>query len=416
MLAHGRKLMTTDRTAIRRRLAVRGTAHRPPWGGRNSRHPIILAPRPSSVAGALAATVAVGVGVALARAERGRRGARRRRDADRQFALLPHELPVDGLKRMALTQLDMAIELLGGRGGAPPDEKAVHETRKALKRLRALVRLLRGHLGEPAFARENTALRDAGRRLAGARDAQVLLATLEALLERHPRRLGRRRGLVRLRNALEAERDAATARLRRDESTRAEVLEELRAIRRRVPAWPLGGSGGIEALESDLARLYRQGRKRYRRAAAGKGDRGRALHEWRKRVKDLRHAAEMLDRRVPSERSRRHGSRRHGGGKRRAEARRIRRLARRAAALGEMLGEEHDLAVLGERVRARRGGHGEARLSGRNRKALLRMIRRRRRKLRAKALGEGARLYRRRPRRFVRRVRRAYERARVNPR
>ena len=49
----------------------------------------------------------------------------------------------------------------------------MHETRKALKRLRALVRLLREELGEQAFERENAALRDVARRLAGARDAEV---------------------------------------------------------------------------------------------------------------------------------------------------------------------------------------------------------------------------------------------------
>jgi CHAD domain-containing protein len=412
--------MTTDRTAIRRRLAVRGTAHRPPWGGRKSGHHNILAPRGSSVAGALAATVAVGVGVALARAERERRAARQRRRAERQFALLPREPPVEGLRRMALGQLDTAIELLDRRGASPPDEKAVHETRKALKRLRALVRMLRRQLGEPAFARESAALRDAGRRLARTRDTEVLVATLDALLKRHPRRLGRRRGLARLREALVAEREAAAARALGDVAMRAEVLDELRAIRRRVSGWPLGGHGDIDALEKGLARIYRQGRKRYRRAASGKGNRGRALHEWRKRVKDLRYAAEMLDLRVPSERLvAGHGSRRHGRGRRHAEARLVRRLARRADGLGEMLGEEHDLALLADRIRAqggRGGGGGQARLSRRNRKVLLTLIARRRRKLRAQTLGEGARLYRRGPKKFVRRVRRAYRRARVSRR
>ncbi|HMH48545.1 MAG TPA: CHAD domain-containing protein, partial [Solirubrobacteraceae bacterium] len=315
-------------------------------------------------------------------------------------------------------QLDMAIELLDGRGGAAPEEQAVHETRKALKRLRALVGMLRPQLGEPAFARESAALRDAGRRLAGARDAQVMVATLDALLKRQPRRLRRRGGLVGLRESLVAEREQAAARALGDVVMRAEVLDELRAIRRRVSGWPLAGPDDVEALEAGLARIYRQGRRRYRKAASGKGNRGRALHEWRKRVKDLRYAAEMLDLRVPSERSGagRHGPRRRGRGGRPAEARLVRRLARRADKLAEMLGEEHDLALLTERIRAKgaRGGHG--RLSRRNRKTLLKLIARRRRKLRAQTLGEGARLYRRRPKRFVRRVRRAYERARFSRR
>ena len=55
---------------------------------------------------------------------------------------------------------------------------------------------------------------------------------------------------------------------------------------------------------------------------------------WRKRVKELRYAAETLDR----------------GGKR---CKPVRRVARRADRLGEMLGEEHDLALLEARVRER---------------------------------------------------------------
>src|ERR1700680_55626 len=107
-------MMTTDRTAIGRRFAVRRTAHRPPRGGRKSRHASIVAP----LAATLAATVAVGVGVALAKAERERRSARARRARDRQFALLPGERLADGVRRMALGQLDPAIEHAPGLRGA----------------------------------------------------------------------------------------------------------------------------------------------------------------------------------------------------------------------------------------------------------------------------------------------------------
>ncbi|HLL92518.1 MAG TPA: CHAD domain-containing protein, partial [Solirubrobacteraceae bacterium] len=153
----------------------------------------------------------VGVGAALAKAERERRCARLRR-RDRQLGLRAGEPLGAAMQRMALAQADLAIELLGGgqsangtHHAAAPDENAVHETRKALKRLRALVALLAGELGEQAVARENRALRDVGRSLAGARDAEVMLGTLDALIERHPRKLARRGGVRRLRARLAAE-------------------------------------------------------------------------------------------------------------------------------------------------------------------------------------------------------------------
>ncbi|HZL47464.1 MAG TPA: CHAD domain-containing protein [Solirubrobacteraceae bacterium] len=334
--------------------------------------------------------MAVGVGVVLAQAERTRRLAKAQRARERRFAQLPGEPLGEGLRRMALGQLDLAIEQLAGEekgNGAMPDARAIHETRKALKRLRALLRLLREELGEQRFAREYGILRDAARRLAGARDAEVMVGTLDALLERHPRALGRRRTLIELRKRLVAERAAAARRTLGDETTRAEVLGELRGLRGRASSWRLGERPGIAIVESDLRRVYRQGRRRHRRAARSslaRRKRGRALHEWRKRVKDLRYAAEMLG---------------------------LRPLARRADTLAEILGEEHDLALLAALLPAPGRAPFKGKRGKQARRALLQRIARRRRRLRKRALREGERLYRCKPKRFARRVRRAHARA-----
>ncbi len=386
MLAQSGEPMTTNRTAIRRRLAIRGTAYRPPWGGRKAAgHRSIVAP----LAATVAATLAVRVALALARSERERRSARQRQ-RDRRLGLTPDEPLADGLKRMALGQVDLAIELLGGGvDGAAPDVKAVHETRKALKRLRALLRLLEHELTDKTFARENAALRDIAGRLSGARDAEVMLDTLDALIASHPRKLGRRRGVRKLRERLLAEHARLELLTLGDPATRAVVLGELHAFRGRVAAWNLSHGEGIQLVEADLAKLYRDGRRRYRRALHAKGAATVAMHEWRKRVKDLRYAAEMLERR------------RSGG--------RPRPLARRADALGELLGEDHDLAVFAERLRAgaRRDAQEPWRTGRRTRKKLLKLIARRRRKLRMRALRDGERLYRSTTKRFMRRIRHA---------
>jgi len=397
-------MMTTERTAIGRRLAIRRTAHRPPWGTRKAAHRSIVAP----LAATLAATVAVGVGVALAKAGRQRREASRR--AERQFALLPGERLGAGVQRMALGQVDLAIELLGGDGG-PLDEHAVHETRKALKRLRALLRLLADELGARAFARENDALRDIAARLAGARDSEVMLATLDALIARHPRKLEGRGAVAALRGRLAAERERMERMTLGDEALREEVLHDLRAFRVRVAEWRLRDGKGIALVERGLARIYRQGRRRYMRVARGKGDQARAMHEWRKRVKDLRYAAEMLQRREQGESARGDDGKRAKGSRRRRAARDaewLRVVARRADELGELLGEDHDLVLLGEWVRAGKDGSGRERIPRRTRKLLLKLIDRRRAELRKRALRAGERLYRRGPKRFIGRVRSAH--------
>jgi hypothetical protein len=379
--------MTTNRTAIRRRLAVGRRAHRPPRGAWKAGHRSILAP----LAATVAATVAVGVGVALAKAGQERRSAQRRK-RDRRLGLAPGESLSAALPRMAIGQVDLALELLAADSHAS-SAHVVHETRKALKRLRALLRLLEHRLGRDAYARDSDALRGIAQRLSGARDAEVMLSTLDALIARHPRSLGRRAGVRQLRTRLHYEQARMERLALGQPAARTAVIDELSAFRDRIELWRLPERPRIQLVERDLQHLYRQGRKRHRRVLRGKGDQVRAMHEWRKRVKDLRYAAEMLQRR--------------GAGKRRRADERLRELSKRADALGELLGEDHDLAVLAQHLRAgRQAARQDAWHTGRKtRKALLKAVAKRRRQLRKRALRDGARLYRRSPKRFIAQMR-----------
>jgi CHAD domain-containing protein len=371
-----------------------------------------VAPLAASLIMGAAATAILRLGVSVATAERERRATRARRARERQFSLLTGERPLQGLKRMVLGQLDLAIELLAADDGAVPTAEAVHETRKALKRLRTLVRLLEDELGGEVTAREQALLRDAGRRLAATRDAEVIVATLNELLRRHPRKLAQRGGVRRLRVRLVDEREQATKRLLADDAMRSQVLVDLRGVRARMNAWSPPEDNDIGALEPALRRLYVLGRRRHKTARKGRGDRAAAMHEWRKSVKDVRYVAEALSRRDPPD----------GNGADRAAVRvikaagppptgagtregRIPKIARRADRLGELLGAEHDLVVLAQRVRA----EGKNCPRG-SRRALLRLIDRRRKRLRRRALQVGASLYGPGTNKLVRRVRRSYAR------
>ncbi len=143
------------------------------------------------------------------------------------------------------------------------------------------------------------------------------------------------------------------------------------------------------AVDAGLLRLYARGRSAMTAARKRKGI--AEMHEWRKRVKDLRYAAEALARPQTAV------------AKQRRQAR-LRKIARRADKLAEALGEEHDLALLAERVR----GEDEIfRGDPASRKALLRAIARRRRQLRKRAFKTGFALYERKPKRWAKRLPRA---------
>jgi CHAD domain-containing protein len=268
------------------------------------------------------------------------------------------------------------------------DRDVVHEARKAIKRMRALARLFRDELGEPEFKRVNSSLRDAAQRLAGARDAQVRLATLRSLAERHPAALARP-GIDFLGVHLERERAQS------DEPTNsAEVLEGIATMRRQLAHWNLLDRD-FEDLAAGLRRIYKEGRKRYaqvrheQRYTGAQSDHvpsDQAMHDWRKRVKSLYYALDML------------------GGKR---AKGARKATRRADRLGDLLGEEHDLWMLSlytEEHLDAFGGDSRARAD------LLALIERRRRRLRKRALKLGARLYKHSPDRFTQRLRTAFSR------
>jgi CHAD domain len=360
----------------------------------------------------VAASVLVGIGVTLARAER----ARSRRNGDpmpggpipegeRRFGLFTKEPAGQGLRRIALAQLDLAIELLRGEGRVPAAE-TVHETRKALKRLRALLLLLQDELGAGRTQRERDVLRDCARLLAGARDAEVMVLAYGELLAREPRKLGRSRGAIELGEHLAREHGAASQQALGDVAVRMRVASELGAMRERAQGWELRERSAQKLAGAGLRRIYRSGRSAHGHARAHPKD-PLALHRWRKHVKELRYALEVLDvRDAPDGRMAGAGT---GSGERNARAggraakpaRRVAKLARRADTLGETLGEEHDLMLLGELA----GGHRPLKRHRRTRKRLLRAIARRRARLRKLALRQGGTLYERKPKRFVRSLR-----------
>ncbi|HEX5308662.1 MAG TPA: CHAD domain-containing protein [Solirubrobacteraceae bacterium] len=252
----------------------------------------------------------------------------------------------------------------------------VHEARKTIKRMRALARLLRREIGKQEFRQVNASLRDAAKRLAGARDAQVRLSTLEDLRELYPDQLcGEpiQALLVRL-----ASMRADPEPPEQQPATLADIAE----MRRDLLRWRLFDHED-DALTTGLRSIYRDGRRRYSRAKRSHGRDPIAMHDWRKRVKSLYYALDML-----------------GGKQNTATA----KLTRRANRLGETLGLEHDLWMLADFLQS------EARLDRQTRELLLALIERRRERLRRRALKLGARLYSRKPRRFAARAGRALSR------
>lgn len=282
------------------------------------------------------------------------------------------EAVLHAIERIAMEQIGRAQGELCGREADVAE--AVHQARKRFKKLRALLRLVRPVLGSKTFKAENRYFRDRGRELASARDDQVMLDTLEALADVHadagiPEELAGLHGLlVERRDAhlhLEGDGKDLGARM-------AEVADSLGRYPERLADWHIGAEG-FDALGPGLTRSYRDGRKALRRVRKAPDD--ARFHEWRKRVKDHWYHSRLL--------------RGLWSGPMDARIAELKRLS-------DLLGDDHDLAVLKGTVEEVAGEN----LSSRAKKRLLRKVFRRQARLREEALVLGRRAYAEKPKRL----------------
>jgi CHAD domain-containing protein len=298
-----------------------------------------------------------------------------RRTASRTYRLQHDEAVADGIKRLAATRAESAIEHLRGEVDEPFAD-AIHEARKDLKKLRSVLRLVREPLGEYFYQRDNTGYREAGRLLSGTRDAEVKLATLASLGERFGDRFPER-GLAPLANALHAERAALSGESSRDgdDSSAGIAARQIEDGRAAIAEWPLDGEG-FELIEEGLKRSYRRGRNRFAEVAEDPTE--ERLHEWRKRVKDLWYHLRLV-------RDARRGA--------------LGKAADRAHELSDLLGDHHDLAVLREDA-ARR----EDLLASDDLATLSQLVEHRQQKLIDAATGLAKKVYAKKPKSFVGRI------------
>src|SRR5580700_8770899 len=99
------------------------------------------------------------------------------------YRLKRDESVIRGLKRVVREEMESAVAQLSGGNEASRDE-AIHEARKSIKKVRALLRLMSAEFGE-AYARENARLRDIARRLSQFRDAFAIIETFDDLAAKY---------------------------------------------------------------------------------------------------------------------------------------------------------------------------------------------------------------------------------------
>jgi CHAD domain-containing protein len=263
--------------------------------------------------------------------------------------------------------------------------EAVHEVRKRIKQLRALLRLVRGAMSRGDYRCLSRALREIAKPLGPARDARVKVEALADLIDHFREELAPR-SFRQVKQVFAGDCRRQQRRLKEQHSKRRVAIRLKRLFAQFGSA--RFTCSGWSALCPGIKCSYREGRRSFR--LARKGETSDSFHEWRKRVKDLYYQIGLLQPIWPEQMM--------------AAEDELKRL-------GDYLGDDHDLYLITESETfklLRKQAPEEAR-------ALEAFAQARKGKLRARAKALGARFYQDRPSCFCARLRQYWKKWRREP-
>jgi CHAD domain-containing protein len=232
------------------------------------------------------------------------------------YRLRRNKAPAIELSRVVTREFQKALEEIGGQSGGRTE--AIHEARKHVKKIRAVLRLLQKKLGED-YRNQNRRLRAVAHQLSSLRDADATTETMKAVRDHFPRLVTTSifgavcRGLSSRKRGTVARLDPDRLLLRVEHELRRAAKSMPRLIRR---------EGRYAVVRAGVARGYRRARKAMAAVHANPED--TRFHTWRRRVKDHWYHMRLLE---------------DLGAQAKARARGLKRLE-------TWLGDDHNLVLL----------------------------------------------------------------------
>jgi CHAD domain-containing protein len=227
------------------------------------------------------------------------------------YRLKPGKPMSTDLSRTVRRQVKKALDELGD---ASEPLEGLHEVRKRIKKVRAMLRLVRDGLGHD-YRKYNRRLREVAHRLSVPRDAEASLEMLTSVRRHYPQLLTETMERS-VRHGLAPKKRGAAARIRPGELRRtllAAASHLPRAVRR---------SSTPSVVSDGMSDSYRRARRAMRKAQEAPED--LRFHAWRRRVKDHWYQVRLFEAVHP-------------------QARRRSRMLKR---LEKELGDEHNLVLL----------------------------------------------------------------------
>jgi CHAD domain-containing protein len=229
----------------------------------------------------------------------------------------------ENLRRICRKQIELAIQVCNG--DLEVRDTPVHETRRHLKKARAVLRLLRDGIGATEFDDQESCLRKVARSISQIRDAEVRLQTVRELQGIKQRKSASYNGLEAM---LTLELENFIAAFTEWQLEAIPLLEQARAP---IDDWPIDNLT-FRDLCSPVQKSYKRARKALSRAKASAIPEN--FHTLRSKAKVLDYQLRIL---CP------------------ADPVVLANVIDELDSLGKLLGRAHDLHFLCERLRVERG-------------------------------------------------------------
>ena len=199
----------------------------------------------------------------------------------------------EGLKRLMIDECRTAINYLSKASSVEEKHEAVHEARKAFKKIRASLRLVRDHIDY--YQEENTWFRDRGREVSEVRDATAHFELLEVLKEQYGSELYENT-FNDLHKELQQHREKLAEITFHEKDRLPELQQAVEEKVKKIPGWPIEIQN-FDEIRPSIKRVYKRGYKALQKSL--ESGEVKDFHEWRKRAKYLRYQIDILNRLWP---------------------------------------------------------------------------------------------------------------------
>lgn len=199
----------------------------------------------------------------------------------------------DGLKRLMIDECRTAIASIKAADDKESRHEAVHEARKAFKKIRACLRLVRDEIDY--YSEENKWFRDQGRKISDIRDAAADIEALDELKNQYDSELYEN-SFNDLKKSLLEYRKKLADQIFRKENRLENIQEAVKKKKERIPGRPLK-IDSFDDIRPSIKRTYSRGVNGLQRSLESSDIED--FHEWRKRVKYLRYQIDILNRLWP---------------------------------------------------------------------------------------------------------------------